>query len=141
METSGKGGVIKKITQKEILSYLSGKNFMDENFPVASGIFQLIISKNILIKKDVKEIIRTFYSFARISDDIADNNKLSPFKKLKILNFFDESIENSKKNEIDFLDEIVHLSKKLPKSKYYSRMLLKAFTLDATKRGIKIGVN
>ena len=100
---------------------------MDENFPVASG----------LIKKDVKEIIRTFYSFARISDDIADNNKLSPFKKLKILNFFDESIENSKKNEIDFLDEIVHLSKKLPKSKYYSRMLLKAFTLDATKKRYK----
>ena len=46
-EINGKGGVIKKITQNEIFSYLSGKNFKDENFPVAS----------VLIKKNVREII------------------------------------------------------------------------------------
>ena len=109
------------------MGYLSGKNFKDENFPVAST----------LIKKGVRDIIRIFYSFARISDDIADNNNLTSLKKLKILNFFDESIRNSKKSEIDFLDKIIHLSKKFPKSKNYSRELLKAFTLDATKKRYK----
>ena len=85
----------------------------------------------------MRDIIRIFYSFARISDDIADNNKLTSLKKLKILNFFDESIRNSKKSEIDFLDKIIHLSEKFPKSKNYSRELLKAFTLDATKKRYK----
>ena len=85
----------------------------------------------------MRDIIRIFYSFARISDDIADNNNLTSLKKLKILNFFDESIRNSKKSEIDFLDKIIHLSKKFPKSKNYSRELLKAFTLDATKKRYK----
>jgi len=106
---------------------LSGKNFKDENFPVAS----------LLIKKNVRDIIRIFYSFARISDDIADNNTLTSFKKLKILNFFDESIRNSKRSEINSLDKIIHLSEKFPKSKNYSRELLKAFTLDATKKRYK----
>ena len=74
-EINGKGGVINKITQNEIFSYLSGKNFKDENFPVAS----------VLIKKNVREIIRVFYSFARTSDDIADSENLTSLKKLKIL--------------------------------------------------------
>ena len=78
-----------------------------------------------------------FYSFARISDDIADNNNLTSFKKLKILNFFDKSIKSSKKSKIDFLDKIISLYEKFPKSKNYSRELLKAFTLDATKKRYK----
>ena len=85
----------------------------------------------------MRDIIRIFYSFARISDDIADNKNLTSFKKLKILNFFDETIKNSKKSGIDFLDKIIHLSEKFPQSKKYSRELLKAFILDATKKRYK----
>ena len=85
----------------------------------------------------MREVIRVFYSFARISDDIADSDNLNSFKKLKILNFFDKSIRNSKKSNIDFLDQIINLYEKFPKSKNYSRELLKAFTLDAKKKRYK----
>lgn len=78
-----------------------------------------------------------FYSFARISDDIADNHNLTSLKKLRILNFFDKSIRNSKKSKINFLDKIINLYEKFPESKNYSRELLKAFTLDATKKRYK----
>ena len=82
-------------------------------------------------------MIRVFYSFARISDDIADSENLTSFKKLKILKFFDKSIRNSKKSNIDFLDKIINLYKKFPESKCYSRDLLKAFILDTTKKRYK----
>ena len=85
----------------------------------------------------MRKVIRVFYSFARISDDIADSDNLTSFKKLKILNFFDKSLRNSKKSNIDFLDQIINLYKKFPKSKNYSRELLKAFTLDAKKKRYK----
>ena len=88
MATDGKGEVI-KINQKCISDLLSGKKFQDENFPVASFI----------IKKKIKKTIRLFYSFARMADDIADNNKISSKNKLMILNFFDDSI----KNQVSFM--------------------------------------
>ena len=88
MEILGKGGSIKKINDKYIYSLLSGKNFKDENFPVAS----------FMINRKLKEFIRHFYFFARTSDDIADHEKLTPKEKLKILSYFDKCLKEKKKN-------------------------------------------
>ena len=54
-------------SEKKINQLLSGKSYKDENFPVAS----------LIISKEIRRIIRAFYHFARMSDDISDNNKLS----------------------------------------------------------------
>ncbi len=126
MATDGKGEVI-KINQKCISDLLSGKNFQDENFPVASFI----------IKKKIKKTIRLFYSFARMADDIADNNKISSKNKLMILNFFDDSIKNEKTSDISILNGLIDQNKKKKFSKQYSRNLLTAFKLDATKKRYK----
>ena len=123
---NGKGEAI-KINQKYISNLLSGKNFQDENFPVASFI----------IKKKIKKTIRIFYSFARMADDIADSSKISSENKLKILNFFDDSIKNEKASDINILNSLINQSKEKKFSKQYSIDLLTAFKLDATKNRYK----
>ena len=50
---------------------MSGKSYSDENFPVAS----------FLMTKEIKKIIRIFYFFARMADDIADQQKIKTLKK------------------------------------------------------------
>ena len=49
-----------------------------------------------MIKKKLKEFIRQFYLFARTSDDIADNEKLGPKEKVKILSYFDKCLKEKK---------------------------------------------
>ena len=76
MVTYGKEeNIKKKLTDKIISGYLSGKTYQDENFPVSS----------FLVKKNIKRHIRNFYFFARTADDIADNKKLSSNAKMQIL--------------------------------------------------------
>ena len=53
-----------------------GKGPDDENFPVAS----------VLIRRDLRPLIRSFYFFARAADDIADSTELSAAEKLARLN-------------------------------------------------------
>ena len=54
---------------------LSGKGHNDENFPVAS---HLISAKN-------RPPILAFYKFVRAGDDVADNNVLTPERKVELL--------------------------------------------------------
>ena len=123
----GKEETISNLQEKKISTYLSGKNFHDENFPVAS----------LLISPQIKRVIRYFYHFARMSDDIADNSKLSKNKKQEILNFFGEMIEKSQKSDISTINNIISLFKTLPSTKRYSKELLKAFLLDTKKKRYK----
>ena len=52
---------------------MSGKSYSDENFPVAS----------FLMTKKIRNIVRIFYFFARMADDIADHKNLSSNQKKK----------------------------------------------------------
>lgn len=57
----------------------SGKDQENENFPVAS----------ILLSKQYRGHVKTFYDFARAADDVADNPQLSGDEKISRLNVFD----------------------------------------------------
>ena len=125
-ETTGKEENI-KITQKYVSSLLSGKNYKDENFPVSS----------FLIDKNLKKIIRVFYFYARTADDIADHKSIKKKEKLRILNFFDNCLKNKKQSEISVVNNLISYFNEYKFSKKYSRDLLVAFKLDATKRRYK----
>ena len=110
------------------VSYLmSGKSYPDENFPVAS----------FLMTKKIRSIVRVFYFFARMADDIADHQKLSSNQKKNILLFFDNAISKSKKTNNKVLDKMIARFKELPSGKKYSRNLLKAFMMDASNKKYK----
>ncbi len=124
MVISGKEESIKKINEQYVSSLLSGKNFKDENFPVASFV----------IKKKIRKIIRLFYFFARTSDDIADNKDIKSKEKLKILNYFDNCLKTQERTEIDILNKLISNFTHIKFAKNYARQLLVAFKLDAKKK-------
>ena len=64
------------------------KTAADENFPVAS----------LLIKKELRPLVRHYYNLARLADDIADNPRLKPREKLLQLNDLEDIFLNLKKN-------------------------------------------
>jgi len=107
---------------------LSGKNFTDENFPVASFI----------IKKNIQKYIRAFYFFARTADDIADHNNLRSSEKIKILTNFDNILKSESKTSITALNNIINFFPEISFAKKYSRDLLKAFLMDAKGKKYKI---
>ena len=107
---------------------LSGKNFTDENFPVASFI----------IKKNIQKYIRAFYFFARTADDIADHKNLQSSEKIKILTNFDNILKSESKTSITALNNIIYFFPEISFAKKYSRDLLKAFLMDAKGKKYKI---
>ena len=107
---------------------LSGKNFTDENFPVASFI----------IKKNIQKYIRAFYFFARTADDIADHKNLQSSEKIKILTNFDNILKSESKTSITALNNIINFFPEISFAKKYSRDLLKAFLMDAKGKKYKI---
>ena len=111
----------------DVYHLMSGKSYSDENFPVAS----------FLMTKKIRSIVRVFYFFARMADDIADHQKLSSNQKKKILLFFDNAISKSKKTNNKVLDKMIAKFKELPSGKKYSRNLLKAFMMDASNKKYK----
>ncbi len=111
----------------DVSHLMSGKSYSDENFPVAS----------FLMTKKIRSIVRVFYFFARMADDIADHQKLSSNQKKKILLFFDNAISKSKKTNNKVLDKMIARFKELPSGKKYSRNLLKAFMMDASNKKYK----
>ena len=125
-ETIGKEENI-KITQKYVASLLSGKSYKDENFPVSS----------FLIDKKLQRIVRVFYFFARTADDIADHALINKEEKLRILNFFDNCLINKKRSEISVVNNLISYFDKYKFSRKYSRDLLIAFKLDASKKRYK----
>jgi len=126
----GKEGNIstkRKDIENDVSHLMSGKSYSDENFPVAS----------FLMTKKIRSIVRVFYFFARMADDIADHQKLSSNQKKKILLFFDNAISKSKKTNNKVLDKMIAKFKELPSGKKYSRNLLKAFMMDASNKKYK----
>ena len=113
--------------ENDVSHLMSGKSHSDENFPVAS----------FLMTKKIRSIVRVFYFFARMADDIADHQKLSSNQKKKILLFFDNAISKSKKTNNKILDKMIAKFKELPSGKKYSRNLLKAFMMDASNKKYK----
>ena len=113
--------------ENDVSHLMSGKSHSDENFPVAS----------FLMTKKIRSIVRVFYFFARMADDIADHQKLSSNQKKKILLFFDNAISKSKKTNNKVLDKMIAKFKELPSGKKYSRNLLKAFMMDASNKKYK----
>ena len=91
----------------DVSHLMSGKSYSDENFPVAS----------FLMTKKIRSIVRVFYFFARMADDIADHQKLSSNQKKKILLFFDNAISKSKKTNNKILDKMIAKFKELPSGK------------------------
>ena len=113
--------------ENDVSHLMSGKSHSDENFPVAS----------FLMTKKIRSIVRVFYFFARMADDIADHQKLSSNQKKNILLFFDNAISKSKKTNNKVLDKMIARFKELPSGKKYSRNLLKAFMMDASNKKYK----
>ena len=119
----------KNITVKknEVYKLMSGKSYSDENFPVAS----------FLMTKKIRNIVRIFYFFARMADDIADHKNLSSNQKKKILSSFDEAILKNRKSNNKILNNMILKFKEMPSGKNYSRNLLKAFMMDASNKKYK----
>ena len=126
----GKEGNIstkRKEIENDVSHLMSGKSYSDENFPVAS----------FLMTKKIRSIVRVFYFFARMADDIADHQTLSSNQKKNILLFFDNAISKSKKTNNKVLDKMIARFKELSSGKKYSRNLLKAFMMDASNKKYK----
>ena len=114
----------KKHTPIDINKFMSGKSYSDENFPVAS----------FLMTKKIRKIVRIFYFFARMADDVADHKTLTKHQKIKILKSFDNAILKNKQSHNKVLQDMILEFKGLPSGKKYSRNLLKAFLMDASNK-------
>lgn len=100
----------------------SGKGHRDENFPVASW----------LISARHRPVIRAFYEFVRVADDIADHPSLRAGDKLVRLNRLEQSLLGGNENEPEaaaLRDVLVrrHLSLQ------HALDLLRAFCQDVTQ--------
>ena len=114
----------KKHIRNDISKFMSGKSYSDENFPVAS----------FLMTKKIRKIVRIFYFFARMADDVADHKTLTKHQKIKILKSFDNAILKNKQSHNKVLQDMILEFKGLPSGKKYSRNLLKAFLMDASNK-------
>lgn len=102
----------------------SGKGARDENFPVASR----------LIHRRHRVIIRAFYEFVRVADDIADHPTLSYADKLHHLDQLEESLlDPSAGKEPQGVALRVALAER-GLCPGHAQDLLTAFRLDVTKR-------
>ena len=63
--------------------------------------------------------------------------QLKKKEKLRILNFFDNCLKNKKRSEISVVNNLISYFDEYKFSKKYSRDLLVAFKLDATKKRYK----
>ena len=128
MVTYGKEeNIKKKLTDKIISGYLSGKTYKDENFPVSS----------FLINKNIKKHIRNFYFYARTADDIADNKKLSSNAKMEILEELNNILSRKTKSDVSILNNLINSLNELNLSIKNAQDLLKAFKLDTYKKRYK----
>ena len=125
MEIYGKvENIKKKLTNKIISGYLSGKNYQDENFPVSS----------FLIKKNIKKHVRNFYFYARTADDIADNKKLSSNAKMQILEELNYILSGKIKSDVSITNNLINSLNELNISTKNPQDLLKAFKSDTHKK-------
>ena len=101
----------------------SGKGHTDENFPVAS----------FLIAPEFREPILAFYRFARIADDVADNEHASVHDKLALLETMRATLagDSDASPECLRLRDILDDRNLLPE---HALDLLEAFRRDVTKQ-------
>jgi squalene synthase HpnC len=105
------------------VEFKSGKGERDENFPVAS----------LLIARQFRAPILSFYRFARAADDAADHPSLSEGDKLAIL----DSLEQTLLGKSDAAPDAIPLRHALAETGLAARHpldLLVAFRQDVTKR-------
>jgi len=101
---------------------LSGKGHTDENFPVASK----------LISARHRAPILAFYKFVRAGDDVADNNVLTPDKKIELLEGLADALTGDGPPDPQAEPLKAQLAaRKLPPR--HALDLLEAFKLDARK--------
>jgi farnesyl-diphosphate farnesyltransferase len=102
----------------------SGKDRGDENFPVGS----------LLIRRDLRDHVHAFYSFARNADDIADSATLSPDDKIARLDVMEAVLLGQRdvgSPSALRLRESLNATGVTPR---HATELLIAFRRDATKR-------
>ncbi|MDY0874024.1 squalene synthase HpnC [Dongia rigui] len=102
----------------------SGKNATNENFPVGSA----------LIRADLRPHVHAFYRFARMGDDIADNNALSPQDKVARLDMMEAVLLDSMREDIREAADLRRSLAQTHVAPINSTELLKAFRMDATKQ-------
>jgi squalene synthase HpnC len=100
----------------------SGKGYRDENFPVASW----------LIHPRHRAIVRAFYEFVRVADDIADHAALAQGQKLELLNRLEAGLlyQHNESREANALRKALVERDLAPR---HALDLLTAFRLDVTK--------
>lgn len=93
-----------------------------ENFPVGS----------LLLRRDLRSVVATFYRFARAADDVADDPSLSAEEKLRRLALFEAGLDGRP----DGAPEGLALSAlPRPEPARHARQLLRAFRRDAQGEG------
>ena len=102
----------------------SGKGRQDENFPVGSW----------LIRPDLRAHVHAFYRFARTGDDIADNPALAPDAKVARLKHMADVLEGAPGDDAPAAQAMRASLAQTGLPAAYCLDLLRAFTLDATKR-------
>jgi squalene synthase HpnC len=101
----------------------SGKGRHDENFPVASWV----------IRRRHRPVIRAFYEFVRVADDIADHPALSADDKLAHLDRLEQSLLGRSDAEPEGVALRVALQGR-GLSACHAEDVLRAFRQDVTKR-------
>jgi squalene synthase HpnC len=101
----------------------SGKGHHDENFPVASWV----------IRRRHRPVIRAFYEFVRVADDIADHPSLNADDKLAHLDRLEQSLLGHSEAEPEGVALRVALQDR-GLSACHAEDVLRAFRQDVTKR-------
>lgn len=109
----------------QVIEFASGKDVAYENFPVGSW----------LLPRQLRPHIASFYRFARVADDIADNSKITADEKIYRLDQFGAALSGQALD--DSTCEMAHrMRESLAKTGVTPRHcldLLAAFKLDAVK--------
>ena len=82
------------INRSKTFDELRSKDRNQEDFPIGS----------FFIPRSIRQSVHTYYRYARIADDIADNNNLSSIQKINILNQL-ESVIQGDASRIELLDK------------------------------------
>ncbi len=100
----------------------SGKGHRDENFPVAS----------FLIAPEHRDVVMAFYRVARLADDIADHESLSPREKLDQLDLVEGSLDGAS-GAVPQAADLREILARRGLTDQHARELLEAFRRDAVK--------
>jgi farnesyl-diphosphate farnesyltransferase len=101
----------------------SGKDRGDENFPVGSW----------LIRKELRDHVHAYYTFARNADDISDSFQLPPDQKIARLNAMEEVLMGVRTDGSPSAEKLRESLGQSGVTELHARELLVAFRQDAVK--------